>query len=84
MALQNKRVISVRETRFELQRRFDKAIIEQLVKHNPGFFEDPSVEEHFFLFPLAGGDYVGQASSLPVQSLGLRQSPIPSISAKTC
>src|SRR5208337_1185306 len=49
MALQNKRVISVRETRFELQRRFDKAIIEQLVKHNPGFFEDPSVEELSFI-----------------------------------
>jgi hypothetical protein len=49
VALHNKSVISVRETRFELQLRFEKPIIDQLVQHNPGFFEDPSVEELSFI-----------------------------------
>jgi hypothetical protein len=49
VALQDKTVISVREAKFELQRQFDKAIIDRLVKHSPDFFENPSVEELSFI-----------------------------------
>ncbi len=43
------RVVSVREARFELESRFDKAVIEQLRAHNSDFFEDPTVEELAFI-----------------------------------
>ncbi len=49
MILQDNRVISVREARFELELRFDKIIINRLMQHNPDFFEDPSVEELSFI-----------------------------------
>lgn len=48
--LQNKKVISVREARFELERRFQETVIEkQFVMHNPDFFEGPSGEELSFI-----------------------------------
>jgi len=47
--LQENRVFSVREARFELERRFDNIVINRLVKHNPDFFEDPSVKELSFI-----------------------------------
>lgn len=49
VALQDRSVISVRESKFELQGYFDKVTIDQLVKQNPDFFEAPSVEELSFV-----------------------------------
>jgi hypothetical protein len=47
--LRDKRVISVREARLELERRFDESAIGRLESNNAGFFEDPTVEELGFV-----------------------------------
>jgi hypothetical protein len=47
--INNKKVISVRETRFELEVKFDESTIEQLKKYNAEIFEDPTVEELAFI-----------------------------------
>jgi len=47
--IDDKKVISVREARFELQTRFDDIIIDQFKEYNANFFEDPSVEELTFI-----------------------------------
>lgn len=47
--IDDRRVVSVREARFELESRFDKAVIEQLKTPNSDFFEDPTMEELAFI-----------------------------------
>jgi len=47
--IKKRRIVSVREARFELESRFDKAVIEQLKTHNPDFFEDPTAKELSFI-----------------------------------
>jgi hypothetical protein len=49
VALKDKQVISVREARLELERRFDESIIGLLETDNRDFFEDPTVEELSFI-----------------------------------
>jgi len=45
----SKRLISVREARFELKGKFDGTTIDRLKEHNDDFFEEPSVEELAFI-----------------------------------
>ena len=47
--IDDKKVISVREVRFELKSRFDDNLIDQFKKYNSDFFEDPSMEELTFI-----------------------------------
>ncbi|MCL5960735.1 MAG: DUF4411 family protein [Chloroflexi bacterium] len=42
-------VISVRESKFELEDRFSDEALERLVKHNSGFFTEPTTEELAFI-----------------------------------
>jgi len=45
----SKRLISVREARFELKGKFDDTTIERLKEHNDGFFDEPTIEELAFI-----------------------------------
>ncbi len=47
--IDEKKIVSVREARLELQSRFDESMIELLEKHNANFFEAPRVEELSFI-----------------------------------
>ena len=44
-----KKVVSVREGKYELENRFDNIIIDQLRQNNSNFFEDPITEELEFI-----------------------------------
>lgn len=47
--ISTKKVISVRESKFELECKFDKNTVARLKEHNADFFEDPTVEELAFI-----------------------------------